>query len=163
MKQIPCVSRAGNLALCAGSVFDGDRELANCAGNRPLCLPPFRLAIEILQEFRHRLHPGHQQLIAPPGAGDVEQVAFGVVDLLQIDVVITAFCSPPGRRARLSMKVSEVRNSMSYFPGAVTHVSQNGGEQTRIEFPENKENNREFLKKPPRYRYVRDRDFYYSR
>jgi hypothetical protein len=42
---------------------------------------------EVIQELRHGGDAGHEQMISRPSAGDVEQVTFGVIDLLQIGVV----------------------------------------------------------------------------
>ena len=42
---------------------------------------------EVVQEFRCRIDPGNQQMIPGAGAGDIEQVALGVIDFLQIGVV----------------------------------------------------------------------------
>ena len=44
-------------------------------------------APEIVQELRRRLDARDQQVVARAGAGDVEQVPLGVVDLLQVGVV----------------------------------------------------------------------------
>ena len=42
---------------------------------------------QIIQEFRHRRHPADQQMVSGTGAGNVEQVPLGVVDLAQIGIV----------------------------------------------------------------------------
>ncbi|MEK7836120.1 MAG: hypothetical protein AAB298_08230, partial [Pseudomonadota bacterium] len=51
---------------------------------------PMRLAgfstsssfLQIIEKFRRRFRAGHEQVIACAGAGDVQQVAFGVVDFV---------------------------------------------------------------------------------
>ena len=42
---------------------------------------------EIVKELRRGFHARHEQMISRTGAGDVEQMAFGVVDFLQVGVV----------------------------------------------------------------------------
>ena len=39
---------------------------------------------QVIQELRSRGATDHQQMIAGAGAGDVEQVALGVVDLFEV-------------------------------------------------------------------------------
>jgi hypothetical protein len=48
---------------------------------------PSSLFLDVVYEFGYRLDAGNQQMIPRAGAGDVEQVALGVIDLLQISVV----------------------------------------------------------------------------
>lgn len=43
--------------------------------------------LEVVEEFRRRLDGRHEQVVASAGAGDVEEMSFGVVDLCQIGVV----------------------------------------------------------------------------
>ena len=53
-------------------------------------LPKWRgdpLYPQIIQELRCRVDAWHQQLIPRPGAGDIQQVPFGVVNLFQVRVV----------------------------------------------------------------------------
>ena len=42
---------------------------------------------EVVQKFGYWVDAGNQQMISGAGAGDVEQVALGVIDLLQIGIV----------------------------------------------------------------------------
>jgi hypothetical protein len=42
---------------------------------------------EVVQKFRYRIDAGNQQTIPGAGAGDIEQVALGVINFLQIGVV----------------------------------------------------------------------------
>lgn len=42
---------------------------------------------EVIQEFRHGSDPSYEQMVSGTGAGDVEQMALGVIDLLQIRIV----------------------------------------------------------------------------
>src|SRR5674476_205026 len=46
---------------------------------------------EIIQKLRCRCDSSHQQMVPRPRAGDVEQVAFGVVNLLQVSIVTDGF------------------------------------------------------------------------
>ena len=55
---------------------------------------------EVVQKFRYRIDSANQQMIPGAGAGDVEQVALGVIDLLQIGWRL----APP--RAGLFLKVA---------------------------------------------------------
>ena len=57
-----------------------------CAA-KPIAPGDDDLSVEIIEKLRRRLDARDQQMIARAGAGDVEQVALGVVDLLQIGVV----------------------------------------------------------------------------
>ena len=43
--------------------------------------------LQIIQELRCRVDARHQQMIPRPGAGDIQQVAFRVIDLFQIRIV----------------------------------------------------------------------------
>ena len=109
----------------AATVFEAARELAAV---------PYRSALrqQIIQKLRYRCDTGYEEMIPRPGAGDIEQVALGVIDFLSFAfsslcklrpgpaastykskaVVLTAFCSSPVRRARLSVKVSAMRKSI---------------------------------------------------
>jgi hypothetical protein len=42
---------------------------------------------EIVQEFRYRVDAGNQQMIPGAGTGNVEQMALGIIDFLQIGIV----------------------------------------------------------------------------
>ena len=42
---------------------------------------------QVVQELRGRLYSGHEQVISGPGAGHVEQVALGVVDLFRLRIL----------------------------------------------------------------------------
>jgi hypothetical protein len=42
---------------------------------------------EIVQEFRYRVDAGNQQMIPGAGTGNVKQMAFGIINLLQIGIV----------------------------------------------------------------------------
>ena len=44
---------------------------------------------QVLQEFRRRLDPCHQQVIPRPSAGDVEEMPLGLVDLAEVTLVET--------------------------------------------------------------------------
>ena len=48
-------------------------------------------APQIIQEFRGRIDARYQQMIPCTSAGNVEQVAFGVVDLFEVRVVRDRF------------------------------------------------------------------------
>ncbi len=43
--------------------------------------------LKVIQKLRRRLNARHQQMVSCPRAGDVEQVALGVINFLQIGVV----------------------------------------------------------------------------
>ena len=45
------------------------------------------LDLHVIEKLRGRLDTRHQQIISCPSTGDVQQVALGIVDLLQIGVV----------------------------------------------------------------------------
>ena len=43
--------------------------------------------LQIVQEFRRRFHPRHQQVVPSPSAGDVKQVGFRGINLFEICIV----------------------------------------------------------------------------
>jgi hypothetical protein len=51
---------------------------------------------EIVEEFRRRFDAGDEEMVAGAGAGDVEEVAFGVVDLLEVGIVRDRLDPLPG-------------------------------------------------------------------
>jgi hypothetical protein len=74
------------------------RKLARCAppytfssGEEPEegAVPPLRSVAleEVVDELRYGNDAGHQKVIPSPCAGDIEQVTFRVVDLLEVRVV----------------------------------------------------------------------------
>ncbi len=56
-----------------------------------MCGPTLIALEKVVQEFGYRVGAANQQMIPGAGAGDVEQVALGVVDFLQIGVVADRF------------------------------------------------------------------------
>ena len=47
--------------------------------------------MQIVEKFRGRIAARHQQMIARTRTGDVEQVALGIIDFLQIRIVAHRF------------------------------------------------------------------------
>lgn len=51
------------------------------------CLPDMFSYLQIIKKFRCRIDPRYEEMVSRPGAGNIEQVTLGVVDLFQIGVV----------------------------------------------------------------------------
>jgi hypothetical protein len=47
---------------------------------------------QIIQEFGCRIHTRHEEMISRPRAGDIEEMAFRIVDLFQVRVVGRISC-----------------------------------------------------------------------
>ena len=51
---------------------------------------------KVVEEFAGWVYAGYQEMIAGPCAGDVEQVAFGSVDLVEFGLIADALCFDRG-------------------------------------------------------------------
>jgi hypothetical protein len=43
---------------------------------------------DVIQEFRYRVDAGNQQMIPGAGAGDIEQVALGVINFPRLNIAV---------------------------------------------------------------------------
>jgi hypothetical protein len=82
---------------------------------------------QIDEELGCRIDAGHQQIVAGSGAGDIEQVALGVVDLFEVRLVDSTEAAPaalPALLARFNSRSLRVRPPIS--SGGTANLSRAG-------------------------------------
>ena len=72
-------------------------------------------AAEVVEEFRSGGGAGDEQVVAGAGAGDVEEVAFGVVDLVEVGGSVTdSIRSWSGMTSSSQAMTATERNSVPF-------------------------------------------------
>lgn len=87
-KAIHCGIRRGGEVSLSWRVATADLSRSIIDSTVPDCQNRLRLfTFEIVQKLGRRCDTGNQQTVPSAGAGDIEQMPFGVIDLLQVSVV----------------------------------------------------------------------------
>ena len=64
-----------------------------------------RVRLQIIQKLRRRIGRGDEQVVAGAGAGDVEELAFGVVDVSLIILRLVQLVEAHARIRRIELQV----------------------------------------------------------
>jgi len=83
-------------------------------------------APQVVEKLRRRVEAGDEQGVAGAGAGDIQQVAFGVVDLLEVGTVCHRLY-PPLQRHHLIVARHDGEGPELEALGPVHHSNRGGG------------------------------------